>query len=150
MAKQTWKGGKLLLALADFLENDPRVKGHFDMGVVVRGAPSKRGKPDLTACGSAACALGWALHVPAIARAKVLRLDMLDRGDGWWCISSMQQDWSGGSLSRIGADAFDISKEKAYALFHPAPDHRTPKQVARNIRRFVTAERKRRGINVDA
>lgn len=153
MVKATWKGGKLLLALADFLENDPRVKGHFEMDyAVVQGASRKPGKkdvPDLAACGSAACALGWAPYVPAIAKARVLRWDFNPAGFPRWVVSLADSDQEGGDVGAIGAAAFGISEEDGAHLFGESRDgHRTPKQVARNIRRFVKAAAKRRGVTL--
>lgn len=149
MAKNTWKGGELLLDLADFLENDPRVKGHFDMDFVL--CDSGGGKPEVDArgrirvtCGTAACAMGWAPMVPALRRAG-LRYGVYN-GRAWSLV--LNGEWL--PFDTTARLLFDISAEHCDKLFYKRPDHSTPKQVARNIRRFVTAERKRRGINVDA
>lgn len=154
MAKQTWKGGKLLLALADFLENDPRVKGHFDMGVVLAVKDNtrvleygllrlaKRRKPDLERCGTVACAMGWAPHVPAIKRAGLSYV----KGTGW------ELALNGRPISFFAAAQrlFDLEDADVRRLFYQHDGHRTREQVAHNIRRFVTAECKRMGINADA
>jgi hypothetical protein len=138
-----WKGGKLLLALADFLENDPRVEGHFDMDTVLAAKGydfyhTKNGKPDLQACGTAACAMGWAPMVPAIHRAGLSYIK-LEHGD--WYIALHGQVC--GFVS-AAAELFDIDSSDVAILFYSCPGHRTPEQVARNIRRFVVARAKRR------
>ena len=144
MASVTWKGGKLLLALADFLENDPRVKGHFNMSTIV-DARMKGARPDLAECGSAACAMGWAPHVPAIRRAGLAyRAHSREK----WAYLTFDGEWQ--PFRDLAVYTFDISYSAAGELFLSRPRNHTPKQVARNIRRFVTAERKRRGINADA
>ncbi len=45
-----------LLKLADFLENDPRVRGHFDLNTWVTGGAARLMAGD---CGTAACVCGW-------------------------------------------------------------------------------------------
>lgn len=147
MVKATWKGGKLLLALADFLENDPRVEGHFDMAHVLaeNGGDlfrTKRGKPDLHACGTAACAMGWAPTVPSIRRAG-LSYVKLRAGDWYIGVHGIACDFIDAA-----EDIFDIAGSDADYLFYPRDGHRTPKQVARNIRQFVKDEAKHRGVTL--
>ena len=50
-----------LLKLADFLENDPRVQGHFNMAIVYDDSFREylKGNHQEVPCGSVACALGW-------------------------------------------------------------------------------------------
>lgn len=65
---QIAEGNRLLLLLADFLENDPRVPGHFAMDNITVGCDALRRPGD---CGTKACMLGWAPMVPALRKAGV-------------------------------------------------------------------------------
>ena len=49
-----------LLKLADFLENDARVEGHFNMGIFSNDTFRQRvSKARKLTCDAAACAVGW-------------------------------------------------------------------------------------------
>ena len=146
MAKtKKWIGGDRLLALAEFLETDPRVKGHFGMdyelmqraanGGLMPLKKSRRGRPDLQTCGTVACAMGWAPHVPAIRRAG---LGYVNTPSGW----SLALNGGETYYDLAAKQLFDISDDDRRLLFMQHDGHRTPKQVARNIRRFV-AKRQR-------
>ncbi len=144
MAKK-WIGGDRLLALAEFLETDPRVKGHFEMDyeLMQRSAnggwaaltKSKRGRPDLHTCGTVACAMGWAPHVRALRRAGLGYVKF----NGMWGLSLNGEETY---YADAAVQLFGISDRDRQHLFLERPGHRTPKQVARNIRRFV-AKRQR-------
>jgi hypothetical protein len=104
---------KRLLKMADFVETIPRK----DFAMEIFG--------ETTACGTVGCALGWAAHTK------------LFRGLRQTTETYLKPAYRG----RCGFDAaevlFDISRHQVEGLFRWHTTNETPKQVARNIRRFV-------------
>lgn len=125
---------KRLLKLADFLDTVPRKK--FDLTHWV--GQSYVGKLSLS-CGTTACALGWATTIPAFRK---LGLRMVGR------VVGMKSGYP--SSPDAAKEIFDLGATGFNRLFTPTsanyPEdnvrgqldpNATPKQVARNIRKYV-------------
>jgi hypothetical protein len=79
-------GKRRLLKLADFLAKLPRSK-NFDMGQIA--SKVEDGHP---ACGSAACAIGWATAIPSFRRAGLhLNRDGYVRLKGVRCVTGFSE-----------------------------------------------------------
>lgn len=131
-----------LLKLADLLESD-RVANHFNFahwGKANALADEKDPLEDANACGTQACALGWA---PALPFAKKLGISLYVDGFG------------GGFKNRHGRKVaavyvartlFGLTGRQIDALFYPSSSYNLvrdldsnsgPEYVAANIRKFV-------------
>lgn len=126
---------KLLLDLADYLDKFRETKTRkFNMDTWGRKANiSER------SCRTTACAMGWAPHVPSIAKAG-LTSDFDDIGYHEMYLTFKFK--GRGKLDGIDAaiELFQIDDFQAYWLFAPEePDrlHITAKQQAARIREFV-------------
>ena len=129
---------KRLIKLADFLDKLPRKK--FDFGHIVKGYDKPRKTLD---CGSVACAIGWC---PVIFPRLVKYAPPAAYSIGDYEVIPKDGACEGaffGSTERL----FGIDREEALGLFEPGEQDRidlpftgnraTPKQVAKNIRRFI-------------
>ncbi len=130
---------KRLLKLADFLYTLPR--NRFDFSTWV--GDDWDGKANL-ACGTTACALGWATTMP-----EFRRLGLMLKHDDWCSYVSMVDDVrddivSGPELA--AARVFGLDADEYRYLFTPRdyadnprglPNTATAKMVARRIREFV-------------
>lgn len=105
---------KRLLKLADFAETIPRKE--FDM--------DEFGTP----CGTPACVLGH-----AVAAQLFRDLRPFDN-------RTFMPYFSGRMACGAAAAFFQIKTDDALVLFYGADNHRTPKQVARNLRRYVESD----------
>lgn len=137
MAKQTKpkrasaaRRRKLLNLIADFIEAVPKNKFNMDiLGVHFSGMDGGGNDvytaPTLHNCGTAGCALGWACSIPAVAAAGVGPAEVAE-GDQW----------------EAAAVALGMRYVEAEVLFGPARrGHRTPIEVAKNIRHFARTGR---------
>lgn len=116
---------KLLNVVADFIEPLPRKKLDMDVfGVETDFVDPSGGRlvsvgPTMHDCGTAGCALGWAVSIPAVAAAGLAPKNLLGVGDPW----------------KIAAKTFGIDEHLSIVLFgHGRRGHRTPAQVAKNLR----------------
>lgn len=114
-------GKRRLLKLADFLETAD-LPGSFDMGVWADN--EKNGRP---ACGTRACAMGWATTIPSFRRAGLF----LNR-----CLDPQFEDNIG---SYAAAAFFDISEDKARELFVFYGGRHTGKVARRLVARALRA-----------
>lgn len=126
-----------LLALATLLEKLPRKR--FNYASWVGGTWD--GKSDLTACGTTACALGWATTMPCLRREGVI---LRQNAWGYACVTTRNRP----SISRpceeslrTASKVFAITLDEAEHMFLPGasglPSTATAKRVARHIREFV-------------
>ncbi len=143
---------KRLLKLADFLDKLPRKKFKFTEVVSGKETPNKT----LT-CGSQACAIGWCPVVfPRLT--EYVGVSSYTGMNDYIVVKMKGMNFDGGSLdsvTHIGEELFGLSDPESYALF--VPDHpqawildlkplgetATPKQVAKNIRKFVAIKTKK-------
>lgn len=125
-------GKRRLLKLADFLEELPKTR-KFNMGLFAEKI--KDGRP---ACGTAACAAGWAASIPAFRRA------------GYRLMQS-RQSWGEllivPAFGRHRADKaldvfFDITREDTINLFGSGNPN-IPKNAASRIRNLVASKEAR-------
>jgi hypothetical protein len=114
-----------LLLLAAKLRTVPRKR--FDMGTFNGYGLFKE-----DACGTVACAAGWATTIPAFRKVG------LRFGGAPDCalIVFRGHERNGGTYVALSA-FFEIALDETFVLFSPDEGHETPKQVARNIERFV-------------
>ena len=119
---------KRLLKLADFLDTVPRKR--FNLGLWQQYGFKPKAE---SACGTVACAMGWACTIPSFKRAG-LKAHKDDR----YPIFENQEGFS------AAAKFFDISFPQAERLFSSSgygnrfnSDAVTPKKVAKAIRNFV-------------
>lgn len=122
-------GKRRLLKLADFLESGVPPK-RFNMDLW--GDGNERGTP---ACGTVACALGWASAVPSLRRAGV---ELRHSGSPSW------SEFTGGSPRSVGRHVFDMTDDQFTDIFAPPDTHllrgkRALGVVARRIRKLVGA-----------
>lgn len=117
-----------LLKLADFLDALPRKK--FDYSTY----------GEERACGTVACALGWAPSLPFAKKEKASRV--LDN-DYFYDFAICGQ-YAG--PHEVSKHLFDLNPDEHRSLFVPGPivegysglwENATPKQVAKHIRKFV-------------
>jgi len=118
---------KLLLKLADFLDNLPRKR----FNICVFGDKDFSPKE----CGTQACALGWA--PTAFPRSNLWLSD-----DDWYYNKQVNYKDTKGKIyrdERAGAKFFDIPKEHAFKLFVESADNKklTRKQMAKKLRAYV-------------
>lgn len=125
-----------LLKLADFLDTLPREKFDFSVITCVDGLPLldalKAGKKR---CGTVACAVGW---MPAVFPRAFKWTDcgaVLPRSSQ---ADGMNLDAAGRFFGLDYADTVGLFSPEDSGLGYSA----TPKQVARHIRRFVTAKQR--------
>lgn len=129
-------GNRRLLKLADFLETKT-LDTQFNMTCWAWGGNQEKSTLDLRldrACGTRACAMGWATQIPAFRRIGLrLRWRAYDgQGEVQW---PQAKAWDGFSVAE---KLFGINANEALGLFDPyfgAPW--TRRQVARAIRLFV-------------
>lgn len=143
-----------LLYLADQLEKIPRKKFDFRSWSALDGESliDERGdeaaRSRFKACGTTACAIGWAASMPKFRR---LKFKLSREGEPSFVCSTEKhpgpQEYLGlGAISAL----FEISSDAAIFLFMPVgaaypvstlgmglPKTATPKQVAARIRKFV-------------
>lgn len=125
MAEVNFKrtGSKRLLKLADFLETEVNPL-RFDMGDW--GAGNEKGKP---ACGTSACALGWASAIPALNRAGA---KLSGEDDPHY--------FKLGPPENVSAAVFGVDYDEHCDLFETdvyAKGRRGLKAAAKRIREFV-------------
>lgn len=133
-----------LNVLADFIEKLPPRKLHMDDYASLNGST----KLDPFKCKSAACAIGWATRVfprsfklevdtGDLAEMKELKEEGEDVSD--YCpTATVIHRSSGETDDQAGAVFFGIDPIHASILFGPEQrGHKTPKQVARNLRYYV-------------
>ena len=101
--------------LADFLETEVPRK-HFDMRTWRTGDYRAR------ECGSAACAMGWAV-------------ELFPRNLGWDSFGDPLDKATGRDGMGAAEAFFGLSPGEADSLFISRRGHRTPKQVAKNLRK---------------
>lgn len=139
-----------LLELCDLLESD-KVKNHFNF--TTWGAADSSEAGDLLekadACGTVACALGWAPALPCAKRARIkLKLTSLpeyglvlsNKNGAVFTIRGNEVD-----AEDVAMKLFGIGEEASNIIFMPgcSPFKRaprsgaSPKAVAANIRKFV-------------
>ena len=139
-----------LLKLADLLQKLPRKR--FDYGRWV--GDDWKGKTDL-ACGTTACAFGWATTIPALRKAG-LRLVESTNGPRLFTVSIKGGSTSEHEAPKLAArEIFGLENDEFEYLFIPdsgitfpelglpreGPTHQaTAKQVAKHIRQFVKAK----------
>jgi len=132
-----------LLMLAAFLRKLPRSRFNFHHWV----GPYWKGSQDL-ACGTAACAMGWAATIPELRRAG-LRLVQTVQGIGHVVLRGQEpEDTYGSATERAAASkVFGITDDDQFnRLFipeHTLPGDATPKRVAREIERYVREQERR-------
>src|SRR6185436_3350004 len=132
----TKQGFKRLHKLFDFMESLPRsANNHFSMrGYIEHASIEHRhelsNKPtvrDLHACGTTACALGWATTVPALRRAGLtLDIDPVYGVDVEGSYEVFGIDYEPGAP----IDEWD-------ALFGPENEDKTPKAWAKRVRKLL-------------
>jgi len=113
-----------LLKLAEFLKTvSPK---HFHMNSFSDCVGSD--EPfNIKACGSTACALGWATQIPSFKRAGFRQRNE----------DSFEPVFQGQTGFSAAGNFFDIPEDDAIGLFGTDVTARTPKAVARSIIRFV-------------
>lgn len=133
-----------LLKLADFLDKLPRDR--FAFGIWWESDPVgiKSFVKKVPSCGTVGCALGWACSMPEFKRLGLYLQEICEYVAVPALVVVDESD-------ALGIDAavllFGISYDEAGLLFFPRdkyrvmdtlnlPDTATPKQVARNIRKF--------------
>lgn len=123
-------GKRRLLKLADFLENMPRNKA-FDMSVIASNIDA--GQP---ACGSSACAIGWATAIPSFRRAG-LRLNQRGR-------VRHGNKRCGGAYTAAAKSFFSLDFGEATHLFGdnwlPSAGLTARKNAVKRIRKFVAQQ----------
>jgi len=138
---------KRLLKLADFLDSLSKQK--FDFGCVANqyGKPMKEAlKAGKHACGTVACAIGW---TPAVFPRLVKWVNEWTYGDDIKNATELTvqvKESGANSYIRVGEELFDLTWYESYNLFTPgvldAGENATPKQVAKQIRKFVKDKEK--------
>jgi hypothetical protein len=128
---------KRLLKLADYLETVPRKRFNMDHWASAKfcGKP----KEPEHECGTSACALGWACTIPSFKRAG---LKFIECGSNFWTHIDLVPDFEGSTGYGAAASLFGIRYSQAEWLFSPESPARTPKQVAKRIRKFVESDGK--------
>lgn len=138
----------LLNVVADFIEPLPKKK--FDMndfavsrlwdGEIDEWVPNRFNVPGMHNCATAGCALGWAVSIPAVVAAGFGPADYIDASDA--------NGHSG--VIDLAADVFGIGKTVAATIFGPGQrGHRTPIEVARNLRAVAKTGKLPRGLETD-
>jgi len=129
-----------LTKLADFLDELPRWKFDFSTWF----SDDWRVKD----CGTKACALGWATTIPSFRKAG------LRRGFNYANGVYPTYEGRGNDPICVAADFFGILDYEAERLFTPKvftlglgrlPDRATPKQVSKEIRKFLKEKETSRG-----
>lgn len=136
---------KLLNVVADFIEPLPKKK--FDMSdfgilpvwdeIAKKYHEDKFHVPGMHNCNTAGCALGWAVSIPAVVAAGFGPKDFNDAKD------------EGGheAVISLAASVFAIRPDVAATIFGPAQrGHRTPDEVARNLRNVAATGELPRGM----
>ena len=126
-------GHRRLLVLARFLERNVRA-ANFDMG-----AWGYAKRQDIHACGSSACALGWATQIPEFHKSG-LQGDWQETIPGafslvikYWDAEEQRRYFE----SEAARQFFGLSNWQTQKLFFRQIGHVKKTEVARNIRRFV-------------
>ncbi len=113
-----------LLKLADLLDTVSRTR--FNMADFGDASIEDKKK-----CGTTACAAGWACTIPSFKRAGLKRNSF----------GIPQYKDCGGPFASL-SEFFDIPYDDALYLFDLHKGHETPKQVARNIRKYTEGKLK--------
>ncbi len=139
-----------LLKLAALLHSLPRRRFDFgNWGVAKAGV--KVGSDLLvnaSACGTSACAIGWAPALPFVKKEGwSLRAELSDKYNGERYVPAVVgllfKNGTEYNESDLGEEMFGLDEEEFSYLFHPNYDRpglgekATPKRVARHIREFV-------------
>lgn len=128
-----------LLRLAAFLETLPPERFNYGQWV----GDDWAGKPDLS-CGTAACALGWAMSLPDMGVPPAKRyLTSSGRAKAVW----EYDDGTDREPLDVAQVAFDLVRHDAKFLFIPGhtpqsgkpQEDAEPQEVAAHIRKFVEA-----------
>lgn len=123
------------LKLADLLDTvDPE---HFDMEEIAYSG-FERPKKDWS-CGTAACALGYAATIPSFKKAGLklcYEFDVYGYTNNYWVELGHDDDMRS-IVNEFFGEYYDGFNADTEWLFHPNSGHKTPKQVAANIRKFV-------------
>lgn len=130
-----------IMKLIEFMEGlPPKANKHFDMGMwctheddshshLIRGDAFEQ--KDIMACGTSACAAGWAATLPYFKR---LGLELRWGGyDAALHVNGKPVIPGSKALARV----FDVGGAQTYALFSGANEDRTPKKWAKRARELI-------------
>lgn len=123
-------GKRRLLKLADFLDALKLKRSKFNMRIYANDI-TKDGKP---ACGTAACAAGWAASIPSFRKAGY-RLACHQTGSG---ITQIVPVFGRAKADRAICKFFAISIDGWSTLFGPFNPN-SPKKAAKRIRKLVAS-----------
>jgi hypothetical protein len=135
----------LLNVVADFIEPLPKKK--FDMNkfgvhpawdeIAKKYDEDKFHVPGMHSCNTAGCALGWAVSIPAVVAAGFGPKDYNDAND----------EGDHEAVISLAASVFAIRPDVAATIFGPGQKgHRTPDEVARNLRKVAATGELPRGM----
>lgn len=142
---------KRILKLCEYLESlPPAAEKHFDMVNWLGHKEGRKGKHKhfdndelieqkhlVAACGTTACALGWATTSPYFRKLGLSMRTLIDAdGDLDVVMQFGELTGNGPGVFDVAKEAFELSGREAEMLFRDLPAS-TPKQWAQNARQWI-------------